>query len=197
MPGATFPLVDGRGDPNLSEIGREQADAVAARLACEPIKQLFVTPLRRTRQTATPLAQALGIEPAVVAELIEVSLGKWEGGEYRIRAARGDPLVKRVLDEERWDLIPGGEPAEALAQRARVGIETIVSVTGPDAIAVAVAHAAVIGELCRQATGSRPFAFLHSDNGSLTRLVVQPDRRWLLRSFNETSHLSRRTGSVG
>jgi probable phosphoglycerate mutase len=47
----------------------------------------------------------------------------------------------------------------------------------------------VIGELCRQATGSRPFAFVHSDNCSVSRLVVLPDGRWLLRSFNDTAHL--------
>ena len=47
-----------------------------------------------------------------------------------------------------------------------------------------------IGELCRQATGSRPFAFLHADNASITRLVVLEDRRRLLRSFNDTAHLA-------
>jgi probable phosphoglycerate mutase len=47
----------------------------------------------------------------------------------------------------------------------------------------------VIGQLCRQATDSRPFAFVHADNGSVSRLVVLPDGRWLLRSFNDISHL--------
>jgi 2,3-bisphosphoglycerate-dependent phosphoglycerate mutase len=48
----------------------------------------------------------------------------------------------------------------------------------------------VIGEICRQATSSRPFAFVHADNASLSRLVVFGDRRWLLRSFNDTAHLA-------
>jgi hypothetical protein len=39
-------------------------------------------------------------------------------------------------------------------------------------------------------TGSRPFAFLLSANGSITRLVRMPDRRWALMSFNETEHLT-------
>ena len=39
------------------------------------------------------------------------------------------------------------------------------------------------------ATDSRPFAFIHSDNCSITRLVVLGDGRWLLRSFNDTAHL--------
>ena len=54
----------------------------------------------------------------------------------------------------------------------------------------AIVHGGVIGEICRQATGSRPFAFVHSDNGSFTRLIVSPDGGWLLRSFNETAHLA-------
>ena len=197
LPGAPFPLVDGRSDPNLSDVGFEQARAVAARLAGEGIKRLFVTPLRRTRQTADPLARATGLEPTVIEEFAEVRLGEWEGGEYRLRVAQGDPLVRRMFEEERWDVIPGGESLESLGRRVRAGAEAIVGATGPDGIAVAVAHGAVIGELCRQATGSRPFAFVHSDNGSLTRLVIQADGKWLLRSFNEISHLPVQTGPAG
>jgi probable phosphoglycerate mutase len=54
---------------------------------------------------------------------------------------------------------------------------------------VAVVHGGVIGELCRQATASRPFAFVHADNASITRLVALADGRRLLRSFNDTAHL--------
>ena len=46
-----------------------------------------------------------------------------------------------------------------------------------------------IGEACRRATGSRPFAFVHSDNGSLTRIVVHADGHWTLRTFNDVAHL--------
>jgi probable phosphoglycerate mutase len=55
----------------------------------------------------------------------------------------------------------------------------------------------VIGQLCRQATDSRPFAFVHSDNGSISRLVVFDDGRWLLRSFNDIAHLYVKTGPAG
>jgi len=75
------------------------------------------------------------------------------------------------------------------AARVRAGIESVVARTGPGRVAAAVVHGGVIGEVCRQATGSRPFAFIHSDNGSITRLVVLGDGRWLVRSFNDTAHL--------
>ncbi len=197
MPGAPFPLIDGRGDPPLSETGRAQAQAVGDRLSHEEIARLFVTPLRRTQETAAPFAAATRLEPTVVESLAEVRLGDWEGGEYRLRVAARDPIIRRVFDEERWDLIPGAESPESLTDRVRAGLEEIVEVTGPDAVAVAVLHGGVIGEACRQATGSRPFAFVHSDNGSVSRLVVRASGKWQLRSFNEISHLTIRTGPAG
>ena len=195
--GVTFPLIDGRSDPPVSEVGQSQAESVAERLAGEDIRALFVSPLRRTHETAAPLADATGIEPTVLPELAEVFLGEFEGGEYRVRAGRGDPIIKQVFAEQRWDAIPGAESLADLGRRVRGAIERIVAEVGPDGTAVAFAHGAVIGELCRQATESRPFAFVHADNGSISRLVVREDGRWLLRSFNDIAHLTVRTGPVG
>ena len=197
VPGEPFPLANGQGDPPLSPVGEEQARAAAARLAGEELAGVYVTPLCRTSQTAAPLASALRVEPVVVDELIEVHLGEWEGGEYRIRAYNGDPLIQRVLAEERWDIIPGAEPMEAVEQRARRGVERIVAETGPGRVALAVVHGGIIGELCRQATGSRPFAFVHADNCSISRLVVFADGRWLLRTFNDVTHLDAVDGETG
>ena len=127
----------------------------------------------------------------MLPELREVNLGELEGGEWRIRAANGDPIVARVFAEQRWDVIPGAEPAEEFAARLRAGLNRIVEAVGPNTVAAAVTHGGVIGELCHQATDSRPFAFVHSDNASLTRLVVLPGGGWLLRGFNDTAHLAR------
>jgi probable phosphoglycerate mutase len=71
----------------------------------------------------------------------------------------------------------------------RAGLLSVVEAVGPGVVACAVVHGGVIGELARQATGSRPFAFVHADNCSITRLVVFAGGRWLLRSFNDTAHL--------
>ena len=60
---------------------------------------------------------------------------------------------------------------------------------GPGAAAVVMTHGGVIAELCRQATGSEPFAFLRVDNASITRIVVEAGGNWLLRSYNDTTHL--------
>jgi probable phosphoglycerate mutase len=188
-PGETFELVEGHGDPPLAPEGREQALRVAERLHGEPLRALFVTPLQRTHQTMEPLAAATGLQPQVIGDLREVHLGEWEGGEYRRRMHERDPVAMRALMEERWDVIPGAEPMHALASRVRRGVATIVDAVGPGAVAAAVLHGGVIGELCRQATGSRALAFVHVDNASISRLVVFPSGRWLLRTFNDTTHL--------
>jgi probable phosphoglycerate mutase len=196
VPGEPFESLEGQSDPPLAPEGERQAEAVGRRLARESFAGLYVTPLKRTQQTAARLARATGLEPVVVPELREVMLGEWEGGELRIRAANRDPLFFEVMEAERWDAIPGAEPAEEFAERVRAGLAKIVEATGPGAAAAAFVHGGVIGELARQATRSRPFAFLHADNTSITRLIVFAGGRQLLRSFNDVAHLGDQSGFV-
>jgi 2,3-bisphosphoglycerate-dependent phosphoglycerate mutase len=186
-----FELLEGQADPSLSEAGRRQAQAVAAHLAGEPLAALFVTPLRRTNQTAAPLAEVTGLEPIVVPELREVHLGELDGGAFRIAVRRGDPIVREVFTQQRWDVIPGAETMEEFADRTAAGLARMVEGVEPGASVAAVVHGGVIGELCRQASDSRPFAFVHADNGSLSRLVLLAEGRWWVRSFNEGGHLRR------
>lgn len=197
--GATIFPVDGDGsgdidhaDAPLAQRDHAQAAAVAERLGVDPIERLFVTPLRRTQETARPLAARLGLEPDVVPELREIHLGDWDNREGRMKLISDDPIAEAVFREERWDAIPNAEPMEAFGARVRSGILRIAGEVG-HGTAVAVAHGGTIGETCRQATGSRPFAFVASNNGSITRLLVFPDGAWTLLGFNDVSHLPRAT----
>lgn len=187
---AAVALVGGHADHGLTPLGRAQAEHVAERLAAEhPPAVIGVTPLRRTAETAAPLARRTAIDPVVVGELREVRLGEWEAGnEFARRMAADDPVVREAFERERWDVLPGGEPADVLAARVAAGISRLTVLAGPDSRAVMFTHGGVIAEACRQATGSRPFAFLGNENAAITRLVATPTG-WTLRAFNDASHL--------
>ncbi|MBI5105558.1 MAG: histidine phosphatase family protein [Solirubrobacterales bacterium] len=197
VPGEPFELLEGHADPPLSDEGRRQAALVGERLSAERLDGVFVTPLQRTRQTAEPLVARNGHEPVVVPELREVRLGEWEGGEMRIRARQGDPMFLRIIQEERWDVIPGAEPMDEFGARVAAGLESIVAQAGAGARVAAFVHGGVIGEICRQVTRSRPFAFVHADNCSITSVVAFAEGHRLLRSFNDTSHLGEAPAVAG
>jgi len=181
-----FPLVDGQGDPELDPRGHEQAEKVADRLEHEDISAIYVTTLQRTAQTAAPLAARLGITPRVEPELREVGLGEWEGS-FRQHVAEGHPIAQQMYLQGRWDVIPGAEPADAFAERVRAAITRIAAAHRDEAVVV-VSHGGTIGQILALATGSRPFAFVGSDNGAISHLVVT-DERWILRRYNDTAHL--------
>lgn len=191
--GEAFELLEGQADPPLSPDGRLQAHAVAMFLADQPLHALFITTLCRTAQTAAPISAMTGLEPVVVADLREVHLGELDGGAFRIALHNGDPRIPEIFAQERWDVIDGAESMEALAERTRAGIERIVASVPAGETVAAIVHGGVIGELCRQATGSSAFAFVRADNCSITRLIVFPDGSWWLRSFNEGGHLAAAT----
>ena len=185
--GQPFPLVDGHADPELAENGREQAEQLAERLATSHIDAIYVTSLRRTAQTAAPLAEKLGLTPQVEPDLREVNLGEWEAGLFRKMVADNHPVAERMWAEERWDVIPGAEPAETFAARTGGAIRRIAA-AHPDQRVAVVVHGGVIAVVLAMATGSRPFAFLGADNASISRLVITP-QRWVLRTYNDTAHL--------
>ena len=195
--GQPFPLADGHADPPLAPEGEEQALRVADRLVAsgERIAAIYVTSLQRTHQTAAPLAERLGLAPRVEADLREVFLGDWEGGELRRKVIDGHPIAKAMFEQGRWELIPNAETEEQLRSRVRAGIERIVA-AHPDELVVVVVHGGVIGTIMNLATGAAGFSFTGADNASISHLVVTSDR-WIVRAYNDTSHLRDRFSTRG
>ncbi|MCD9623092.1 histidine phosphatase family protein [Rhabdothermincola salaria] len=187
-PGAPFALVDGQGDPPLSDFGRWQADRIAERLAGESVDAVYVTTLRRTVETIAPLVDRVGVEARVEPDLREVHLGEWEGGLFRQKVAEGHPALARMDRDQDWGAIPGAEPVAALRARVRGAIERIHA-AHPDQRVVAVSHGGAIGAVLAEASGSRSLAFSGADNASISHLVILGDR-WIVRRFNDTGHLA-------
>ncbi|MGQ0840251.1 histidine phosphatase family protein [Actinokineospora sp.] len=186
-PDVPFALVDGQGDPDLAPEGRHQAERIAARLGGLHLDAVYVTTLRRTAQTAAPLARALELAPRMEADLREVHLGEWEGGVLRRKLAEGDPVALRMRREQRWDVIPGAESAERFAARVRAGVERVAAAHPGQRVAV-FTHGGVIAQVFALASAAMPFAFLGADNGSISQVVVDGPA-WHLRRFNDTAHL--------
>jgi probable phosphoglycerate mutase len=185
--GEMFPMVDGQGDPSLRPEGEAQAQAVAERLRDEAIDAIYVTTMQRTHQTAAPLAGALGITPRVEADLREVFLGDWDGGEYRFRAATNDPAFVRARDMQEWGEIPGAETTAQLHARVLRGLQRIAA-AHPDQLVAVVVHGGVVGAALAQVTQGQPFAFNGANNGSISRVVIHGDQM-ILRGFNDVAHL--------
>ncbi|MEH6831062.1 MAG: histidine phosphatase family protein [Sulfitobacter sp.] len=185
--GEMFPMVDGQGDPALRPEGETQAIAVGERLKSEAIHAIYVTTMQRTHQTAAPLAAALGITPRVEADLREVFLGDWDGGEFRFRAAENDPAFLRAREKECWGELPNAETFVELQTRVVRGLRRIAD-AHPDQLVAVVVHGGVVGAALSHVTGARNFGFNGADNGSISRIVIHGDQM-TLRGFNDVAHL--------
>lgn len=134
----------------LADEGRRQAEAVATHLAAGggKIAALYVSPLQRTRETAAPIAKALGLRATAHRDLIECDFGEWTGAALKDLAKLPEwSTVQRYPSGFRF---PGGESFadmhlrmnRAVEQlRARHTGETVVLVSHADPIKAAVADA--------------------------------------------------------
>src|SRR5512135_1316457 len=69
----------GSTDVELSDTGREQAEALAQRLADDNVTAVYASPLRRTVATASIIGRPHGLQPILNDGLREIDHGRWEG----------------------------------------------------------------------------------------------------------------------
>ena len=188
LPGQTFPTVGAQADPPLAEEGHREAAAMADRLRHEDVSAIYTSNLTRTKQTAAPLAEHLGLSPIEEPDIREVFLGDWDGGEYRIRMRDGDPLIADIFAQQDWAPIPNAESMADVCARVKPALERIAA-RHADQRVVVVAHGGVIGAALHMATNADQFAFVVSANASISHLVITPTG-WILRRFNDTGHLA-------
>ncbi len=178
---------------HLSDTGRAQAEAVAARLGeVKTIHALYSSPLERTRETAAPIARTLGLRTKIDRGLIECDFGQWTGAELGKLVKL--PEWSTVQKSPSIFCFPNGESfvemqtrivstIAALCQRHRG--ETIVCVSHADPIKAALAHALgthidlfqrIVVSTCSvsvvQYTSTGPIVLaVNSTGGSLAELV--------------------------
>ena len=69
----------GHADPPLNDLGRQQAREVADELAGERIDAVYTSDLARARETATIIAERVGVPVVALPELREIDVGEWQG----------------------------------------------------------------------------------------------------------------------
>lgn len=172
-------------DPPLSDRGQEQAAALARRLADKHLTAVYSSDLKRASATAAAFAK--GAPHTERADLREVDLGDWENGEFRRRAAVGDPDYLAFVAAGRWEVIPNAEPDADV--RARIhGALVEIAATHPSGSVAVVCHSGVINAWLALHTGSHRSMVASIDNTSITQLRTDGER-WLLLGVNDRHHL--------
>jgi 2,3-bisphosphoglycerate-dependent phosphoglycerate mutase len=187
IPGTPFPLHKGHGDPDLHVNGIQQAKLVKNALEKKHFQSIYATDLKRTQQTAEPLATRLSLPITIEPGLREVHLGEWEGGLFRMKVASKDPLYHEFLMHQEWGKIPGAETNAMIFDRVRKSLDLIYE-RHQDQKVVAVIHGGIISAIMAMATGSNPLAFLGSSNGSISRVILESGKI-TLRTYNSCEHL--------
>jgi probable phosphoglycerate mutase len=99
----------------LSERGRAEAEAAAARLASANITAIYASPLQRAQETAAIVAERLGLEIAIRDDLDEVDFGDWTGSTFA--AIRDTEHYPAWANRRSLAFIPGGETMRNVQRR--------------------------------------------------------------------------------
>lgn len=178
-------------DPPLSEEGRRQAHLLAVRLRVmelDPVA-VYCSPLRRTRETVAPYADAAGVEVVFDENLIEAHIGGWEGMPFEEIVAGDAELVRRIRNQQAiWSRAPGGESERDFRTRVVSALDSILE-NHPVGDVVVVAHGGVINAFCGEVLGVPSAMFFLPENTSINSIVVDGDRR-TVRFLNDIAHLT-------
>jgi probable phosphoglycerate mutase len=179
--------IQGQKDPPLSDRGRAQAHSAGLRFRGRHWEAAYTSDLLRAAQTSSAIVES-GIATPEVG-LREIALGEWEGKTTAEIADQSPELWEQWKARPDWDLVPGGEGAEAFEQRIVSTLE-MLRTRHPRGDVLLVTHGGVIqialGRLLgRGSTGLFPFRI---DNASVT-IVEGHEGSVVIKSVNDTSHL--------
>jgi broad specificity phosphatase PhoE len=187
-------------DQPLSQLGQKQAAALAEALRSLKFDAIYSSPLRRTRETAAPLAKFLGMEVLIEDDLREVYLGN-ETPQLQMSAETGaevtDPaaivrarqryITETVARTGYWSVIPGAEPSADFRRRVVMIIDAIANRHLGQRVAV-FSHGGVINVYLAELLGIERDFFFPIPNTSVNVVRVAGKQR-VLRSINDLCHL--------
>ncbi|GAA2928855.1 bifunctional RNase H/acid phosphatase [Streptomyces enissocaesilis] len=178
-------------DPELSAVGRRQAEAVAASLAARgTVQEIVSSPLRRCRETADTVAARLGLDVRVEEGLRETDFGAWEGLTF------GEVRERHPADLDSWLASPkaaptgGGESFATVARRVSATRDKLIARHAGRTVLV-VTHVTPVKTLVRLALGAPPESLFRMElsAASLSAVAYYADGNASLRLLNDTSHL--------
>lgn len=149
---------------HLSDKGREQAEAVGARIAALPkVDAVYASPLERTRETAAPIAKQRGMKVHVDKGLLECDFGDWTGKD--LKGLFKLPEWQTVQRYPSGFRFPGGESFAEMQTRITGTVDKLVA-AHKGGVVVAVSHADPIKAVVAQALGTHLDLF--------QRIVISP-----------------------
>ena len=180
----------GQHDEPLSEVGRQQAAAIAERLAPLRPQALHASDLARAWDTALAIGETTGLVPLGDARLREVDVGEWRGLTPVETAARYPAGYARWGEGGTgWR---DGESYGAMRVRAVAAIEELLRGRDAGSRIAIVTHGGVIRALVLHALGlpdDRRRSLGTGPTATLTMVEAASEGPWRLLSFNDSGHL--------
>jgi 2,3-bisphosphoglycerate-dependent phosphoglycerate mutase len=173
-------------DPELADLGHEQARALADYLAGERVDVLYTSPLRRALQTAGPVAAQLGLETIVDEELAEFD----RHSHFYIPIEE----LKQEKDERWDDLVEGrwgvdGEVDPATFKAVVVeAVERVIAAHPGKTVAI-VCHGGVINAYYAHLLDLEFPMFFEPAYTSISRVLASSAGQRQVKSINEHGHV--------
>jgi broad specificity phosphatase PhoE len=134
-------LILGRRDPPLSALGEQQAARLALQARARGVTAVWCSPLLRARQTAAVVGVAIGVEPAILEDLVESARGDWEGVPQAVLAQREPELFAAFEAGDPDFVFPGGESIRSQVLRTQRALTEVAAGPQPSLI---IGHAGTI-----------------------------------------------------
>jgi probable phosphoglycerate mutase len=135
---------------HLAEAGRAEAARVAEHFTTLDVAGVYASPLERARETAAPIAAAVGKPVVIDKGLLECDFGDWTGAD--LAALRKLPEWKTVQRYPSGFRFPNGESFQELQSRLQSAIASLCE-RHPGEAVVAVSHADCIKAAAALALG--------------------------------------------